>query len=123
MAESDAVLMTYFRNNVNHLFAVPASIACCFIQGRRLHHTELQRLLRLIYPFMQRELCVKWRSEDIDAVTTEAIGALVDLELLTRDGECLVRPATGSASAYQLLMLGQIMVRCCNASTWQLHCW
>ncbi|MCI0516898.1 MAG: glycerol-3-phosphate 1-O-acyltransferase PlsB [Woeseiaceae bacterium] len=110
MAESDAVLMTYFRNNVNHLFAVPASIACCFIQGRRLHHTELQRLVRLIYPFMQRELCVKWRFEDIDAVTTEAIAALVDLELLTRDGECLVRPATGSAQAYQLLMLGQIMV-------------
>jgi glycerol-3-phosphate O-acyltransferase len=110
MAERDAVLMTYFRNNVNHLFAVPASIACCFIQGRRLHHTELQRLLRLIYPFMQRELCVKWRFEDIDAVTAEAIAALVDLELLTRDGECLVRPATGSASAYQLLMLGQVMV-------------
>jgi glycerol-3-phosphate O-acyltransferase len=110
MAERDAVLMTYFRNNINHLFAVPASIACCFIQGRRLHHTELQRLLRLIYPFMQRELFVKWQFEDIDAVTTAAIEALIDLEILTRDGEYLVRPPTGSARAYQLLMLGQIMV-------------
>jgi glycerol-3-phosphate O-acyltransferase len=110
MAERDAVLMTYFRNNVHHLFAVPAAIACCFIQGRRLHYTELQRLVRLIYPFMQRELFVKWRFEDIDTVTTAAIDALIDLEILTRDGECLVRPPTGSARAYQLLMLGQIMV-------------
>ncbi|MDZ7645007.1 MAG: 1-acyl-sn-glycerol-3-phosphate acyltransferase [Woeseiaceae bacterium] len=37
MPERQAVLMTYFRNNVQHLFAVPASIACCFIQGQRLH--------------------------------------------------------------------------------------
>ncbi|MEQ9560951.1 MAG: glycerol-3-phosphate 1-O-acyltransferase PlsB, partial [Woeseiaceae bacterium] len=110
MKESDAVLMTYFRNNVHHLFAVPAAIACCFIQGRRLHHSELQRLVRLIYPFTKRELFVKWQFDDIDTVTTAAIDALIDLNLLTRDGECLVRPPTGSAHAYQLLMLGQIMV-------------
>ena len=42
MSEHEAVLMTYFRNNVQHLFAIPASIACCFIQGRRLEHSELQ---------------------------------------------------------------------------------
>lgn len=110
MKERDAVLMTYFRNNVHHLFAVPAAIACCFIQGRRLHHSELQRLVRLIYPFMKRELFVKWQFEDIDAVTTAAIEVLIDLNILTRDGECLVRPPTGSAHAYQLLMLGQVMV-------------
>jgi glycerol-3-phosphate O-acyltransferase len=110
MKERDAVLMTYFRNNVHHLFGVPAAIACCFIQGRRLHHSELQRLVRLIYPFMKRELFVKWQYEDIDTVTTAAIEALIDLDILTRDGECLVRPPTGSAHAYQLLMLGQIMV-------------
>jgi glycerol-3-phosphate O-acyltransferase len=112
MAERDAVLMTYFRNNVLHLFAIPASIACCFIQGRRLDHTELQRLVRLIYPFMQTELTLKWKHEEIDRVTTEAIEALLDLEILsrTRDRKTLVRPPAGSARAFQLLMLGQSMV-------------
>ncbi|MGH8222914.1 MAG: glycerol-3-phosphate 1-O-acyltransferase PlsB, partial [Woeseiaceae bacterium] len=110
MAERDAVLMTYFRNNVHHLFAIPASIACCFIHGRRLQHQELQRLLRLIYPFMQRELCLKWELDEVDAITTAGIEALIDLQILSRDGECLVRPPAGSARAYQLLMLGQIMV-------------
>ncbi len=112
MRERQAVLMTYFRNNVLHLFAIPASIACCFIQGRRLEHTELQRLVRLIYPFMQRELCLKWRLEEIDEVTTAGIDALVDLEILTRsrDGLTLIRPPAGSARAFQLLMLGQSIV-------------
>ena len=110
MPEHEAVLMTYFRNNVQHLFAIPASIACCFIQGRRLEHGELQRLIRLIYPFMQTELRLKWDFEDVDDVTTDAIEALLEQKILTRQGKFLVRPPAGSAPAFQLLMMGQSMV-------------
>lgn len=112
MAERQAVLMTYFRNNVHHLFAIPASIAACFIHGRRLPHEEVQRLVRLIYPFMQTELTLKWNEDEIDEVTTAGIEALIDLEILSRDadGRTLVRPPTGSAHAFELLMLGQSMV-------------
>jgi glycerol-3-phosphate O-acyltransferase len=110
MPEQTAVLMTYFRNNILHLLAVPASVACCFIQGQQLELAEIQRLIRLIYRFMQKELTLKWDVDDIAAVTTDAVDALVDLGLLTRDGDTLVRPPAGSAKAYQLLMLGQSMV-------------
>jgi glycerol-3-phosphate O-acyltransferase len=112
MTEHTAVLMTYFRNNILHLLAVPASVACCFIQGRELEHAELQRLIRLIYPFMRKELCLKWDYDDIDDVTTEAIETLLDMEILSRgrNKKLLVRPHAGSAKAYQLLMLGQSMV-------------
>ena len=112
MTEHTAVLMTYFRNNILHLLAVPASVACCFIQGRRLEHVELQRLVRLIYPFMQKELHLKWDFGNIDRVTTEAIKSLIDLEILTYGDSqrTLVRPPTGSERAFQLLMLGQSMV-------------
>lgn len=112
MTEHTAVLMTYFRNNILHLLAVPAAVACCFIQGRELEHAELQRLIRLIYPFMRKELCLKWNYGDIDDVTTQAIEALLQLEILTRgrNKKMLIRPRAGSAKAYQLLMLGQSMV-------------
>ena len=111
MAEETAVLMTYFRNNILHLLAIPASVACCFIQGQKLKHAELQRLIGLIYPFMQKELFLHWDDDDIDSVTSTAIDALVDEELLTREGKSLLaRPPSGSAKAYQLLMLGQSMV-------------
>ena len=110
IAEHEAVLMTYFRNNVEHLFAIPASIACCFIQGRRLEHAELLRLIRLIYPFMRTELRLKWHHDDIDEVTAGTIEALLEEKILTRQGKFLVRPPAGSAPAFQLLMLGQSMV-------------
>jgi len=112
MAESTAVLMTYFRNNILHLLAVPATVACCFIQGRQLEHAELQRLIRLIYSFMRKELRLKWDDDDIDDVTTMAIETLVEHQLLTRGKRKsrLERPPAGSAKAYQLMMLGHAMV-------------
>jgi len=112
MTEETAVLMTYFRNNITHLLAVPASVACCFIQGRQLEHSELQRLIRLIYPFMKKELSLKWDADDIDSVTSEAIKSLIDMEILTYGSrkKTLVRPPAGSEKAFQLLMLGQSMV-------------
>ncbi len=112
MAERTAVLMTYFRNNVLHLLAMPAAVACCFIQGQQLEHAELQRLMRLIYPFMKKELCLKWDYGHIDDVTSEAIEALIELGILSRgqNKKMLERPPAGSEKAYQLLMLGQSMV-------------
>jgi glycerol-3-phosphate O-acyltransferase len=101
-----------FRNNILHLFAVPASIACCFIQGQELEHKELQRLIRLIYPFMKKELFLKWDLEQVYGIATEAIESLCDLGILSygKRKKTLVRPPAGSARAFQLLMLGQSMV-------------
>jgi glycerol-3-phosphate O-acyltransferase len=112
MTEHTAVLMTYFRNNILHLLAVPASVACCFIQGQQLEQEELQRLIRLIYPFMKKELNLKWDLEDIDDVTSDAIKSLIDIDILKHGAsrKTLIRPPAGSEKAFQLLMLGQSMV-------------
>ena len=112
MTEKTAVLMTYFRNNILHLLAVPASVACCFIQGQELSREELHRLIRMIFPFMKKELCLQWEPGEIDDVTDQAIDALTGLGILAHKnrGKLLVRPPAGSEKAYQLLMLGQAMV-------------
>jgi glycerol-3-phosphate O-acyltransferase len=112
MEERTAVLMTYFRNNILHLLAVPAAVASCFIQGRELERAELQRLVKLIFPFMRKELCLPWGDDEIDGITSAAIDALVAEGLLTalKRRKILKRPPAGSAPAYQLLMLGQSTV-------------
>ena len=56
------------------------------------------------------KVSLKWDIDDIVAVTEDAVEALVEQELLTREGDILIRPRAGSAKAYQLLMLGQTMV-------------
>ncbi len=66
----------------------------------------------MIYPFMKKELCLKWDFEEIDNVTAEAVESLIDLGILSwgKRKKTLVRPRAGSEKAFQLLMLGQSMV-------------
>ena len=37
MTEEDAVLVSYFRNNVLHLMVLPSLLACCFLNNARAH--------------------------------------------------------------------------------------
>jgi glycerol-3-phosphate O-acyltransferase len=59
-----AVLQSYFRNNVLHLFSAAAWIALCFQNNRRLSRAGLIRLGRTIYPFMRNELFLPWTEDE-----------------------------------------------------------
>ena len=75
-------------------------------------YAELQRLIRLIYPFMRKELCLKWDYADIDDVTTQAI-------------EALLQPGLGGEGAHQGQPLfhrahsgdGQMLARACGKTS------
>ncbi|NEK92236.1 MAG: glycerol-3-phosphate 1-O-acyltransferase, partial [Xanthomonas euvesicatoria] len=55
-----AVLLSYFRNNVLHLFTASSWVACCFQNNRRMGRAGLVRLGRTVYPFLQAELFLPW---------------------------------------------------------------
>ncbi|KAF1689460.1 glycerol-3-phosphate 1-O-acyltransferase [Pseudoxanthomonas koreensis] len=62
--DDNAVLLSYFRNNVVHLFTASSWIACCFQQNRRMSRRTLVRLGRTVYPFLQAELFLPWSEEE-----------------------------------------------------------
>lgn len=88
-----AVLQSYFRNNVLHLFVCAAWVASCFQNTRRLARASVVRLGRLIYPFLRRELFLPWDHEGFAAQVEATIDVLVERGLLTQsaDGEQLQR--------------------------------
>ncbi len=59
-----AVLLSYFRNNVVHLFTASSWIACCFQHNRRMSRRTLVRLGRSVYPFLQAELFLPWTEDE-----------------------------------------------------------
>ena len=61
--EDTAVLLSYYRNNVLHLFTASSWIACCFQHNRRMGRQRLKTLGKSVYPFLQEELFLPW-SED-----------------------------------------------------------
>ena len=78
----NAVLLSYFRNNVLHLTATAAWIACCFLNNRRMARASVLRLGRLVYPFIQQELFLPWDEDGFTAQINATIEFFVRHELL-----------------------------------------
>ena len=108
--DDNAVLLSYFRNNVLHLFTASAWIACCFLHNRRMARATLERLGRTLYPFLQAELFLPW-DEDGFAARIEATAAVFVREglleeIAAEDGGILARNAGQSDEVFRLRALG-----------------
>jgi len=113
MTEENSVLMTYFRNNVLHLIALPSLIACCFLNNRTMSTQDIQRLMWRTYPYVRDELFLRWSEEEIAATVREVLDDLANHGLIEalEDGAQWRRPATGSSVAVQLSVLAQTTVQ------------
>src|SRR5690349_13873287 len=107
-----AVLLSYFRNNVLHLFAAGAWVACCFINNRRIARESVVRLGRTVYPFIQSELFLPWDAEGFAARIEALIDFLIARGLLAGgEGRLLHLAAGREDDAYQLRLLAHCLLQ------------
>ncbi len=109
MSEENAVLATYYRNNILHLFAMPSLLACAFMNNARMRSIDIQRLVWRVYPYIAAELFLIWREADIAAVTERMLDTFQRLHLLDCNAERSEwqRPAPTSPEAMRLSLLAQ----------------
>jgi glycerol-3-phosphate O-acyltransferase len=113
MTPEQAVLATYYRNNVLHLFAMPSLIACCFLANAGMRTEDVQRLAGRIYPYVAAELFMRWTEEELNDVVARALAALAGLGLLeaSEDSQLWRPPPPSSAAAMQLSLLAQATIQ------------
>jgi glycerol-3-phosphate O-acyltransferase len=111
--DGSAVLATYYRNNVLHLFAMPSLVACAFISNPVLRREDIQRLAWRIYPYIASELFLRWSEAELPQVVDRVLEVLGGLGLLERleDGELWRRPPSDSARAVELSLLAQATIQ------------
>ena len=68
MNAESAVLATYYRNNILHLFAMPSLLACAFVSNASLRTEDIQRLVWRVYPYIASELFLRWDETQVSAV-------------------------------------------------------
>lgn len=106
--DEQAMLMTYFRNNVMHLFTLPSLIACLMQHNGELYRVQITQLVQTIYPFMRSELFLPWCSESVENIIHQWLDVLVEKGLLiARDNQQYVCPSPTSASYAELHILAQ----------------
>jgi glycerol-3-phosphate O-acyltransferase len=106
----NAALLSYYRNNVLHLFTASAWIACCFLHNRRMSRATLTRLGRSLYPFLQAELFLPWDEAGFADHIERTIAVFVREGLLQQvsedDDGILARNAGQSDEVFRLRAIG-----------------
>lgn len=108
---NNAILMTYYRNNIQHLFAIPALIACMFQNNSTLERERIVFLVSSIYPYIKSELFLRWPTEAIEDVINHWIDVLAEHDLLNVQNTVVYRPVTGSEQAVMLRTLSRFIIQ------------
>lgn len=83
--ERQAILLTYYRNNVLHLFAMPSLISCLFINNRRFNEQQAQQKIALLYPFLKAELFLIWSLDEVSEQVSKWLEILCEQGYLMKN--------------------------------------
>ncbi|EGT5661199.1 glycerol-3-phosphate 1-O-acyltransferase PlsB [Cronobacter dublinensis subsp. dublinensis] len=105
LPREQAVLMTYYRNNIMHMLVLPSLIAAIVTQHRRISREAVQQQVELLFPMLKAELFLRWEKEEVAAVVDALINELARQGLILADDVWLqVNPAR--SRTLQLLAAG-----------------
>lgn len=105
LTREQAVLMTYYRNNIQHLFILPSLVASIVIGHPKIQREQLYRRINLLYPLLKAELFMHYEGCRLDPVIDELIEELLRQELIIEQEQRLfINPAR--APILQLLAAG-----------------
>jgi glycerol-3-phosphate O-acyltransferase len=113
MNAENAVLATYYRNNILHLFAMPSLLACCFVSNAGMRTADIHRLVGRVYPYIAAELFLRWDEASVSAVVDTLLETFSRLNLLqaNADRSEWQRPASTSLEAIRLSLLAQATIQ------------
>ena len=113
MTAERAILATYYRNNVLHLFAIPSLLACCFLSNARMRTVDLKRMVWRVYPYIKAELAMRWTEEETGGVVDRLLEAMARLNLLDGNEDLSEwhRPPPASVEAFQLSLLAEATIQ------------
>ncbi|WP_058912422.1 glycerol-3-phosphate 1-O-acyltransferase PlsB [Entomohabitans teleogrylli] len=105
LPREQAVLMTYYRNNIMHMLILPSLLALIVAQHRRITRDELLRQVEVIYPMLKTELFLRWEKTELAGVVDRLLEELLSQQLiLEQDNQFRVNPA--QSRTLQLLAAG-----------------
>ena len=105
-----AVFLTYYRNNILHLFALPGVILSAVFGRPGIHRHEILRLMAALYPLLQRELFIYMTQDEALAYTDKLITTLLEQGMLTEMEQGLLhQPASSDRAFHSAWLLSRCM--------------
>lgn len=82
LPREQAVLMTYYRNNIMHMLVLPSLIAAIITQHNQVTRQALIAQIAVIYPMLKAELFLRWDEQQLTAEVEALLAELVRQQLV-----------------------------------------
>jgi glycerol-3-phosphate O-acyltransferase len=101
--EPQASYMVYYRNNIVHLFCLPALIAYFLQHNDTMNEQTIRKGVLAIYPILKREFFLRWDISEVDQKVSEYIQAFVELGIFNRTSAGVISRPTMTSSEFSIL--------------------
>lgn len=94
LPREQAVLMTYYRNNIAHMLVLPSLMAAIVTQHRHISRDVLMEHVNVLYPMLKAELFLRWDRDELPDVIDALANEMQRQGLITlQDDELHINPA------------------------------
>jgi glycerol-3-phosphate O-acyltransferase len=111
-----AVALTYYRNNIIHLFALPSLITALVFSKNGCEKSHIMTTVKTIYPLLRNELFIYFTLEEALTYTEACITQLKAQGLLIQSGRKIVPPSASTPHFHSAWLLSRVM-----QDTWQRY--
>jgi glycerol-3-phosphate O-acyltransferase len=106
------VLLTYFRNNVQHAFALPALVACLLSHSNGMSLGQLTGHAADMWPLLSAELYLSGDPQHAVERVAQIVDVLVECGVALRTGDGRIAPPdSNSSGAYRLELLSRSLLQ------------
>lgn len=102
---NNAILLTYYRNNILHMFCIPGLIAAIVVAHGGCHREMLLKIVSRIFPLLKKELFIYMTETQAMEYTNSLIDGMVTQGMLVADNDQLTPAETSSVQFYSLWLL------------------
>lgn len=114
--QDNAVLLTFYRNNILHMFALPSLIMAAAFAHKDLTKKTMLSLVEQLYPMLKREFFMYFSEQEVTVYVEDLIEYFLEIGMLVQNGNCLAAVEPSSPQFHSAWLLSRSM-----QETWQRY--
>lgn len=105
VAGKQAALLSYFRNNILHVFILLSFLAALVARNGRIERSRLNSIAEQLYPFLQSELFLYYPAHGLDDTLNQKVDNLLNHGLIVELGDGVLSVPESNSKCYQQLQV------------------
>ena len=105
IAGKQAALLSYFRNNILHVFILLSFLAALVARNGRIERSRLNDITEQLYPFLQSELFLYYPAHSLADTLNKKVDSLLSHGLIVELGNSMLSAPESNSKCYQQLQV------------------